>query len=828
MYKQPKDYIGESHKYQMPSDDIDPKEKYTKDFYKCVGESLMAEWASGNTIYPMKYHTDRSIRELHDFAKGRQNMDEIKKSLLGTHNKKDGGWVTKMNISWQGYDKLPQLFDIMRSKNIPLDYNVDLNCIDEKSANVIQWTREALKFIVEDKTSEFMEQASFKMETEIDPEQLGIQTSEDVDTFFDAGGFMLQWQIAAQALISKSKEASDYKEFQDTCFDNLITNPDGFTGAKTYIEKSTGIPKFRALNMENVICPYFSGYTSKNKLMRAGEVREMTIAEIRRENPSLSIAELKHLAKCFSWLNPRYASLLGDSGFYGNLASNTFGNDPINSVKVLVLDYQFISSDVDTYIKNQRRGFFKETDYDKKLSAKNEKYGDEIIRKKVLRKHEAMWVIGTDYFLSYGQCEDNVYYGPDGNKTPGLDFFFVKINNKSLVERCVALVNDMNMILIKYRNTWATLPAAPAMAIQRNLVENVFLHGKKQTYEQLQSILQEKGVFFYDALDDFGKPLYMAGGQKPIDYINVSPIVSMLQACSQELAIKVNEIKEVLGMQGGVDGGQRSPYQGLGETQLYMQAANDSLTPTFNGYSYLWRDVATDIIMKGQVVAQRKKMKLSYSILSPNNMKMLELTKDFSNAEFNVAVRPSPSNQEKVALLTEITNLKTLHGNTDGAQGISHAQYLYVYDKIMLGQFKQAYFVLAKIDAKRRAEAARAKQMDQEFNIKSQQESAKMKANEVMTTTKTKGYIDGVVKAMDNLQQQNNDLTKIMYTPQSEGTQGIDKAQILSIINSNNIAIQNMLMQINPSAQPPEQEVQDPMMQQQQGMPYQEAPIPVV
>lgn len=828
MYRKPEEYKGKSHEFQMPSDDIDPKRKCEKDYYKCVAESLMADWASGNTVYPMEYYTQRTIQELHDFARGRQNMDEIKKSLLGAHNKKGNGWVTKMNVSWQGYDKLPQLFDIMRSKNIPLDYNVDLNCIDENSAKVVQWTRDALKFMLDKQTQEFMEKAAFKPETELNPEELGLQNSVDVDTFFEAGGFMLQWQIAAQALIAKSKEASDYKQFQDECFDNLITNPDGFTGAKTYIEKSTDMPKFRAVRMDRAICPYFHGYTSKGKIMRAGEVREMTIADIRRENPSLTIGELKYIAKCFQWMNPKYKQLLGDNGFYGANSTTDYGNDPLNSVKILVLDYQFISGDTETFVKNKRRGLFKEVDYDEKLSKRRENYGDEIIRKKVLKKHEAQWIIGTDYFLSYGQCEDAVYYGPDGNKTPDLDFFFVKINNKSLIERCVAIVNDMNMILMKYRNTWATLPAAPAMAIQRNLVENVFLHGKKQTYEDLQMILQEKGVFFYDSLDDFGKPLYMAGGQKPIDYINVAPLVGMLQACSAELALKVNEIREVLGMQGGVDGGERSPYQGLGETQLYMQAANDSLMPTFNGYSYLWRDVATDIIMKGQVVARRKKMRLSYSILSPNNMKMLELTEDFTNAEFNVAVRPSPSNQEKIALLTELTNLKTLYANTNGAQGITHAQYLYVYDKIMLGQFKQAYFVLAKMDAKSKAEAARAKQMDQEYNIKSQQESAMMKADEVMSETKTKGYIDGIVKAMDNLQRQNNDLMKILYAPQTEGSSPVDKSQILTVITSNNQAIMNMLTQINPEAQQqPQQPPQEEVMMEEQ-MSYQEQPIPMI
>lgn len=823
MYKKPEAYKQDRHLYQVPNHDIDPKKKKEKDFYKCMAESLMSDWACGHTIYPMEYYEKRTLKELQDFARGRQNMDNVKRSLLGMKAKSEKGWATKMNVSWEGYDKLPQLFDVMRATNIPLDYSPDLYCIDENSAKAVEWTRQAMRFILDAETKKFMEQASFSPDIEVNPEELGLQTKADVDTYIDAGGFQLQWQIAAQALISKSKMESDYKEFQDLSFDNLITNPDGFTGARTYIEKSTGIPKFRSLDMDRVICPYFRGYSSKGKIMRAGEVREMTIGDIRRENPSLTEAELRKIAKDFAWMNEDYVHRLGQNGFFGgtNIGGRTeYGVDPINSVKVLVLDFQFLSGDIESYIKNEKRGFFKETDNDKKLSPKSVKYGDEIIRKRVIKKHEAQWVIGTDCFLNYGQVEDTVYYGPDGNKTPELDFFFVKINNKSLVERCVALVNDMNMILMKYRNTWATLPAAPSLAIQRNLVENVFLQGKKQQPEDLFKILQELGVLYYDALDDFGKPLYMAGGQKPIEFLNTSPIVSMLQACSNELLVKVNEIKEVLGMQGGVDGGQRSQYQGLGETQLYFQAANNSLAPTFNAYHYLLRDVWIDILKKGQIVAKTKNVKLSYSILGSKNMKMLELTDDFTNADFNVEVRPSASNEEKVALLTEINNLKILHGNSDGAQGITHAQYLFLYDKVMTGNFKQAYFVLSKIDAKRRQEALAQKQQDQEYNIISNQEAAKTKAAETLNNEKAKGYIQAKTTTIDKLLSQNNELLKLRYAPRSEGEQGVDINSIDERINANNESIMRILSETNPDNQMPAQ--QEPQQQIPQQMPYQE------
>src|SRR5690606_30850568 len=113
----------------------------------------------------------------------------------------------------------------------------------------------------------------------------------------------------------------------------------------------------------------------------------------------------------------------------------------------------------------------KEVDYDYRIKKKSVKDGDYSVKKKVIRKYEAQWIVGTELFLKKGVCKDQVYYGEDGNKTPSLDFFFVKTGNMSLVERCIAIVDQIDMIMVKHRNAWATLPATPAMAIQKDLLE---------------------------------------------------------------------------------------------------------------------------------------------------------------------------------------------------------------------------------------------------------------------------------------------------------------------------------------------------------------------
>lgn len=724
VFQKPEDFKGAQHRLPRPSDDINPKLKKEKEYYLSVAQSMMADFASDATCVPFAWYSQRSIQELKDYARGRQSNDKIKSWILNKKRKTaDGRWITKMNVSWDGYAKLPQMFDMMRSKNMNHDYDVDIQCYDMETMAAQENMRQSLLYLINENTRQFIETSMFRPEVEVDPSEIGLRTSRDVNVYVESGGYVPQWIKAAVAACSKSRVVSNYKEFQDECFDDLITNPEGITGARTYIDRATGEPKFRHVDVPNAIIPYFKGISSTGKITRAGELREITVADLRAIRPDLKPDELVYIAKKFQWMNPNYSGLLSGSGYYGqgNHLFQKFDMDPLSRVKILILDYQFLSTDRDKFVKNDDRKYFSEVDYDYVLTSKARKNGDYTVEKKVIRKHEAQWIVGTKYFLSYGQCDDAVYQGPDGNKTPTLDYFFVKTGNMSLVERCIALVDDMNMILVKHRNVWATLPAAPGMMIQKNLIENVFLNGKKQQPEDILQAMIERGVLQYDSLDDFNKPLFAAGGQKPIEFLDFSRIAQLLGACTAELQNKVAEIREVLGLTQGADAGERSPYLGLGEQQLAIEQSNASLTPTFNAYRYLFKDVFDDIIKKWQIMARKKKgLKLGYSALGNSNMKMLELGGHFSAADFACEVTIGATREDKMALLQELRELKT---PADGSMGITYAEYMYVRGRILAGNIKEAELVMSILDAGKRQRQEENEQRNIQANLEGQQES---------------------------------------------------------------------------------------------------------
>lgn len=342
----------------------------------------------------------------------------------------------------------------------------------------------------------------------------------------------------------------------------------------------------------------------------------------------------------------------------------------------------------------------------------------------------------------------------------------------SLIERAIAIVDDINMALMKERNVWATIPAAPAMVISKHMVENVFMNGKKVEPEQLLHDFIEKGVMYIDGMDEFGKPIYGINGNKPIDFVNLQNIINMLSTASAQMAVKVNELKELLGLQGGVDGGQMDRYQGLGQTQLAFEAANSSLSPTFNAYKYLFKNICNDLLRKWQIKAKKQKdAKVPYKGLGGRTMKMLELSYPFTTAEFNVEVVIQPTAEERASLLADLRNLRGVSMQTGNAQGISYSEYMFAYENIMAGNIKKCMYILGKIEAKKAALQRQRQIQDQEFNIQSQQASAQTKLQGDMQIVELKNQGSSQVALIKSLSDQIKDLQNMILEGRKEGEQ---------------------------------------------------------
>jgi len=742
------DYVGQQDKTSFPSDQIDPKLKNDKDYYMAFNNALMSQFVNNGCYLPYTFKEGtRTFQELYQYATGTQSTDKIKGLVIGEHKKKNGRYITKRNISWASLPILPKMFDVIREKNMRQDYDIDATCIDDDSIQAKEADKSMLKYLVSEDAGEIMRITKFKPDTPLDPKALGLVNDADVDLYFQAGAYSFQREIACLAACNKTKLISNYKVVQDSLFDDLIIY--GICGGATRIDpvsKAVKIIKYDFWNPELGMCPIILPYSNFNNfddLSRFGVIRTMTIGQIKKENPHLSDAEIKYLAKCYSYLNPWYGGLLGGSGFFGGASGigtgDTMNRDPINRCKVLVLDSQWLSENKENYIKTDGRSLFKNVNYDYKISDDRKRKGDKMITKKSIVKYTSSWIIGTDMFLSYGPAQDVPYYGEDGDKTPKLDCVFSKTGNISLAERCIALQDDIDVNNVQLRNCLSNVIPAPRMIIQQGLLDNVFLNNAKVEPEDGITTFKELGYLFVNAVDDFGRPIFT--NQKLVDFLPMG-VQEDINVFAGQILNAINNMREVLGIPQGVDGSTPNPYNGARKTELSMQSSNAALYPTFNCFQYWFETIFDDTVNKWQMIAKQADIKIGYSPLGQRNMQVLKLGKDFTNADFNIKVTMGPTDMELKAIMDDIVALKNQGIQTNFQLGITISEYLMLKEKVLSGNPKEAMYVMAKIEAKKIAKAEATAAANQQQNALDQQNSAAQAELNKQDTARIQGVED--------------------------------------------------------------------------------------
>lgn len=721
------EYAGQTVQNPYPDENQNPALKLERDYAIQYGKAMLAEHCSNMCSLPYAFDKNkRTFKELHQYATGTYPSDKIKGQLIGNgaNKKKNGKWITKMNISWDCLPIIAKMLDVMREKNMRQEYDVDAFCVDDDSIQAKADDKSMLKYLVSRDAQNLMMVSKFKPQMKIDPSQLGMQNEQDVDLYFECGAYTFQREMASIAACNKTKLISKYKVIQDGTFDDLIKF--GIAAWKNEIDPTTKTVRIRkcdVYNSELDMCPLIIPYSSSNNfdnLSKFAEIRTMTIADVRRENPNLNAQQLIYLAQSYSYLNSSYSSVINS---VSNYEAGGYNLDPINRCKILVLDYQWLGVDIENYTKNENRNVFKPESFDFKLTGDRNRKGDRQIQKRVIKKFAAKWVIGTDILLTHGAAEDVIYYGPDGDRCPGLDYFVTKTGNVSLIERCIAIQDDIDLANVKLRNAIATAVPSPRMVIQTGLLDNVFLNNIKQEPQDNMATFRELGYLMVNAVDDDGKPIFT--NQKLVDYLPMG-IQEDINVFTGQILAGINNIREVLGIAQGADGSTPQKYDGVRKTELSAQSSNAALYPTFNCFQYLFEGCFNDCIKKWQIIAKDNDIKVAYSPLGQKNLEILSLDKDFTNADLNILLTLGATDQDLDDLLTDIKQLRAMGMQTNFQQGITTSEFIYLNETIRSGNTKQAMWVMARVEQKKIAAQMLQTTQNQQSNAQDQQNSAQV------------------------------------------------------------------------------------------------------
>lgn len=714
-------------KFNYPSENINPKVKKTKEWYLQQMQAMTHMYATNQCAIPFRTDSNSdqvSIATLRAYATGRQGSQMIKKKLLKEAKDGSGKFITKMKNIFQTYDVLPEMFDVIRAINQRQEFELSVSCVDYESINEKKLEKAMMKFLIKKETRNLLDRAGYKSRTMFTPEEMQSMTEADIDMIFDSGGYLLQKELAALACCGETMDSSGYKGIENLINDDIITL--GFAGVKVFVNRATQTVQFEYVDPAKVFLPW-SQYHDYRDITRCGQYKKMTIAQVLEINPDLTKEQIEDLVEGYAYMNPDYQAWLSGSGQY---QEEDF-NRTFEKCVVWVFDAQWLSADVKTNLVTKHpygNDLIRDVDYDYKLNNQETKKGAKLKQTKVIKKHQAIWIVGTDILLEYGQAEDTAYYGRSGNKTPKLDYFWAKTGNMSLIQRCMPHVDDINLNTVKLRNAVATLPPAPRMVIQQQLLDNVFLNNIRQSPEDLIQTLVERGYLVVNGVDDHGRPVYQ--NSKAIEFIptKIAEDVNLFNSLIND---SINRIRQVLGLPEGLDGTAGNPYAGKGQTELAAAASSNALYPSLSKVQDIFNPALNHVVKTWQVYSKNKKVNVKYSPLGSTTKEILKLGAEFAESDIEVKVKLSLNHDQKQFLLAQLNEMSLQYTQSSGQIGTSKSEYIMLFDMIMAGRTKLAMFKIAQIEKRREALAQIQKDKDQQFNIQSQTQSAVTTAQEL-------------------------------------------------------------------------------------------------
>jgi hypothetical protein len=739
-------YQDNERSYQFPSDEMGQSKKDDKSYFLNCANAITAKYVRGRTSIPYNQGSDvtDSIESLREYLRGKNKPDKYKKKLLSNKKNGNSGMIeNNLDISWRVPQVLAEKMDSVKGYMMKLVYDVQTQAIDMQAKMSKEMIEANLKIMIDERFKllgvEVNKAAGREVIKPDNSQEIPFQSEKDVSMFSQIGGIVLEQEVAIKTLLEKSMLVSDWDGIAEKLIEDLLAL--ALIGTKSYVEAGCDTPKTKWVDINRAIIPY-SDYNDFRDITYAGEIRQMSIAEIRKEC-DLSEKEIIDIARKYS-RSERTNSSLGDGFFYQaslGYTNDGMGMNLIDSVIVDVADVVWTGTHTDTYTKVNRKKegnlAMNKVDDDYQLSnnAKNngkkvEKYGRQCV-------YKAKLIVGTDYVFDYGKEFNTSYRKNDkGKQEIILPYRFFKTGSTSLVERCIGYYDDIAMTTYKKRNAIKKIIPPPGIYMEQSAFENINVGGKTLTPMQNMQNLVDKGVIVGNRQNVWGTNNV---GAMPLQDIPTGSL-QQIQIFNQEIEVNIREIERVTGINDIFSGSTPSSSQGLGVSKIAVNATTNALYPVIRVLETCKTHTLRVLAKQWQVTADNKNFDEKNPDPHDTALSKIKIGKDFSFNEFMIKIEAGVTEDEKMVLLQDIKDLQNMRRQT-GSGGIRHSDYIMLYEIIKSGNLKQARLALSqiedyvtKLDADKQALLVK---QNQESQMQSNQQTAE---NEQQTIQMEEGF----------------------------------------------------------------------------------------
>ena len=668
----------------FPSQVVSDAEKASWEYGTQVGQAIEYEWFGQGRTNGNRYLTSwNQFHQLRLYARGEQSIQKYKDELS------INGDLSYLNLDWKPVPILSKFVDIVVNGISGKSYDIKAYAQDPSS---IKKRTDYASMLYEDMVAkEYLDSLQ---------QTLGINLYQtpNVDTVPESKDELeLHMQLSYKQSIEIAEEEAISSVLAQNKYDltrkrlNMDLTVLGIACAKTGFNTAEGITV-------DYVDPAYVVYSytedpNFDDVYYIGEVKSITIPELKKEFPNISEEELERIQK-----------MPGNSQYITG-----WGNYDENTVQVLYFDYKTYHNQV-FKIKETPQGLMKALE---KPDSFNPPENDNFER--VSRSIEVLYngakVLGSNEMIKWELAENMSRPTADTTKVE-MNYALCaprmyKGRIESLVSKCIGFADMIQLTHLKLQQVLSRMVPDGVYLDMDGLAEVDLGNGTNYNPAEALNMYFQTGSIVGRSLTQDGD---MNPGKVPIQELNSSSGQAKINALIQTYQYYLQMIRDVTGLNEARDGTAMDKNSLVGLQKMAANASNVATRHINQSGLYITLKLAENVALK---IADALEFPLTRSALqnsiSTYNIKTLDEIINLNLHDFGIFLELEPDEEEQAQLEANI-QVALQQGGID------------LEDAIDLRQIKNLKLANQMLKIKRKAKA-KQDQANQQANIAAQGQS---------------------------------------------------------------------------------------------------------
>jgi len=607
----------------FPSQMVSEGEKKTEEYGLLVGQAIEYEWFRGGRVNGSRWNTGyQQFHSLRLYARGEQNVQKYKDELS------INGDLSYLNLDWKPVPIIPKFVDIVSNGIASKDYEVNAYAQDPFSQKQRTNYAEGLMqdMLVKDQAMA-LEQATGMKFLNNAVDQIP-ESTEELEVHMQLN-YKQSVEIAQEEVISNVLAFNKYHLINKRVIDDIVTI--GIGAVKTTFNKAEGVV-VDYVDPANLIYS-FTNDPNFEDVYYVGEIKSLTLAEIKKQWPYLTDDELQKMV--------RYP------GRDGYIANANYDND---LVQILFFEYKTFINQV-FKIKKTENGLEKTL---QKPDTFNPPESDNF--NKVSRTIEVLFtgakVMGVPQMLEWKLAENMTRPKSDLTKV-NMNYVICAPNLyqgriESLVSRITGFADSIQLTSLKLQQVIQRMVPDGVFVDVDGLAEVDLGNGTNYNPQEALNMYFQTGSIVGRSLTQDGDP---NRGKVPIQELQSSNANGKIQSLITTYQYYLQMIRDVTGLNEARDGSLQDKNSLVGLQKMAANASNIATKHILDASLYLTLRTCENISLR---IADMLEFALTNNALKNSigkfNTATLGEMEDLHLYEFGLYLNLEPDDEEKAMI----------------------------------------------------------------------------------------------------------------------------------------------------------------------------------